>query len=355
MQQVSQSIRGRGTAENPQNRFEKLRLEPDPDAPPVDPAIPETRYFRDLAGSIIAFNDSPDVGFSASLNPYRGCEHGCVYCYARPGHEYLGLSAGLDFETQIFVKENAPQLLRKALASPKWKPQVVALSGFTDCYQPVERRLRLTRGCLEVFAEFRNPVVIITKNALVSRDIDLLGELARHQCIAVNISLTTLNFELGRLLEPRTSQIDSRLGAMRDLAAAGIPVGALLAPMIPGLTDHEIPALLKAASEAGAKYAGYVPLRLPHGVKDLFEAWLERHFPLKKEGVLARIRSIRGGKLNDARYGHRMHGTGYYAEHMAQLFQVSCRKFGLAGPRPELSTAFFRRPGGVQMDLFGAP
>src|SRR3989440_2472703 len=275
----------RGAATNPPNRFEKIHLEPDADWNPEDDPLPRTQFYRDRTSTIISYNDSPDVGFEASVNPYRGCEHGCIYCYARPFHEYLGFSSGLEFETKIMVKEDAPKLLREELSSPKWKPKVIAMSGVTDCYQPVERRLKLTRGCLEVLAEFRNPVAMVTKNLLVTRDIDVLSQMARHQGAAVFISLTTLDTELRKVMEPRTSPPAARLAAIRALSQAGIPVGVLHAPIIPGLTDHEIPSLVAAAVEAGAEYACYVVLRLPYAVAPLFEQWLTQHFPEKKDKV----------------------------------------------------------------------
>src|SRR5436190_4957392 len=245
--------RGRGAGANPANRFEALHFEPDQDWNPADDPALSTRFFRDQSATIINYNDSPDVGFDASLNPYRGCEHGCIYCYARPTHEYLGFSAGLDFESKIMVKDNAPELLRKELASPKWKPQVIAISGVTDCYQPVERRLKLTRRCLEVLAQFRNPVGIITKNHLVTRDVDVLGELSRHQAAAVFISVTTLDASLAKKMEPRASLPNHRLAAIETLSQAGVQVGVMVAPVIPGLTDHEMPAILAAAAGAGAQ------------------------------------------------------------------------------------------------------
>ncbi|MBI4565229.1 MAG: PA0069 family radical SAM protein [Planctomycetes bacterium] len=345
-------IKGRGAAENPPNRFEEIEYAPDPQAAEEDQPAPGTRFFKDRSKSIIATNDSPDVGFSASLNPYRGCEHGCVYCYARPTHEYLGLSSGLDFETKIMVKEDAPDLLRGEISSPKWKPQVVAISGVTDPYQPIERKLAITRTCLEVFAEFRNPVGIVTKNHLVTRDIDVLKELARHDAAAVFVSITTLDSELARAMEPRTSTPARRLAAIRALADAGIPVGTLVAPVIPGLTLHEIPSILSAAAQAGARHAGYVMLRLPHAVKHLFERWLERRYPLKMNKVLHQIRSVRHGRLNDPRFESRMTGEGVLAEQAAQLFSVACRRAGISQEGPKLSTAAFRRPADAQLQLF---
>jgi DNA repair photolyase len=346
------SIRGRGSAENPAPRFEPIWYEPDPEAEASEGPGPATQYLRDTTRSIIAYNDSPDVGFSASINPYRGCEHGCIYCYARPTHEYLGFSAGLDFETRILVKEDAPELLRQELASPRWKPQVLGISGVTDAYQPVERHLKLTRRCLEVLAECRNPGMIITKSQLVTRDVDLLTELAHHDAAAVCLSVTTLDAELARVLEPRATQPPGRLAAIETLARSGVPTGVLVAPVIPGLNDHEIPAILKAAADAGASFAGYVTLRLPFGLGPLFEGWLGRHFPDKKAKVLNGIRALRGGKLNDPRFGTRMRGEGPMAHLINDLFHVSQRRARIGNDRPQLSTASFRPPPGPQRSLF---
>ncbi len=344
----------RGTVSQPPNRFAATHRVPDPDADlGAEEPLPRTRFIPDHSATVITYNDSPDVGFAASLNPYRGCEHGCVYCYARTTHEYLGYSAGLDFVSRILVKERAPELLRRELASPRWQPQVLALSGVTDPYQPIERRLGLTRRCLEVLAECRNPVQIVTKNGLVTRDADLLAELARHHAAAVAISLTTLEADLRAVLEPRTSPPTARLAAIRALARAGVPVGVLIAPVIPGLTDHEIPRLLEAAAGAGARFAGLQMLRLPLAVAGLFQAWLERHFPERKERVLAAIRAVRGGRLNDPRFSARMRGEGRRAELTRQLFQVAARRAGLTTNWPELSPAAFRRPAGPQLELFG--
>ena len=346
MDSVSEKIstRGRGAAENPANRFEEIHLERDTDRDPREDPAPATHFLADKTATIINYNDSPDVGFEASVNPYRGCEHGCIYCFARPTHEYLGFSAGLDFETQIMVKQNAPDLLRKELSSSRWRPQVIAMSGVTDCYQPAERKLRLTRRCLEVFAEFRNPVCIITKNHLVTRDIDLLGTLAEHNAAAVFVSVTTLDGALASKLEPRASGPAHRLSAIETLSRARVPVGVLIAPLIPALTDHEMPSILTAAARAGADYAGYVPLRLPFGVGPLFENWLERHFPERKENVLKRVRSLRNGKLNDPRYGTRMRGEGILAKQIEALFSVSCRRAGLQRHGPGLAVSAFRVP-----------
>jgi DNA repair photolyase len=356
----SPAIHGRGASWSPANRFEKLHVDlGDIDVVQVDPNPDdeerpgrETQFFRDGTKTIIARNNSPDVGFETSINPYRGCEHGCIYCFARPTHEYLGLSAGLDFESKIMVKTDAPRLLEEELSSPKWKPQVLVMSGVTDPYQPVERKLRITRGCLEVLAKFRNPVAIITKNRLVTRDIDLLSELASCHASAVNVSVTSLDPDLQRVLEPRTSSPNARLETVATLRAAGIPVGVMVAPIIPGLTDHEVPRILEACANAGAQFAGYTIVRLPWAIAPLFEHWLEEHFPAKKEKVLQRIRSIRGGtSLNDARWGSRIKGEGIFAEQIRSMFEIGCRRNGM-NARPKLSTAAFRRSTS-QLDLFG--
>jgi DNA repair photolyase len=348
---ASEPIKGRGSSSNPTNRFVRTTYERDADWNPNDDVSPRTQIIKDTTQSIIAYNNSPDVGFDAGINVYRGCEHGCAYCFARPTHEYLGFSAGLDFETRIVVKEKAPELLRNELMSPRWKPQPLAMSGVTDCYQPLERKMLLTRRCLEVLAEFRNPVCIITKNFLVTRDVDLLAELARHNAVVVNISITTLDPALTPKLEPRASLPKARLEAIRLLSGAGVPVGVLTAPMIPGLNDHEMPGIIAQAVAAGATFAGYVPLRLPFGLKDLFADWLEQHFPDRKEKVLNQVRAIRGGKMNDGNFGSRMRGEGLFAQQLNQLFHVACRKAGLPHERPELSTAHFRRPAGPQLEL----
>jgi DNA repair photolyase len=495
----------RGTGLNPTSRFERLRREADPDlvdAPAPEgllgdepPPDPRTLFLRDPSRSIVARNDSPDVGFDASVNPYRGCEHGCVYClapetpilhadlvwrplgeirvgdvlvgfdehtqpgrprklrrsvveavwwsrrptlrlltkhaevfttgehrwlqardfgwsrtdalevgrellhlptagsrprpweatpidgvepgpvrdvvdiqtsartffaaglathncYARPTHEYLGFSAGLDFETRILVKEDAPQLLRRALAAKSWRPQPLALSGVTDPYQPAERRLGVTRRCLAVLLEFRNPVVIVTKSAIVTRDADLLAELAGSGCASVSVSVTSLDPRLQQVMEPRASRPVKRLAAIEALAKAGVPVGVMVAPVVPGLTDHEVPAILKAAADAGAGFAGTVLLRLPHGVKELFDEWLSRHFPERRGRVLARLRELRGGKLYDPSFFARQRGAGLFADSMRDLFALACRRAGLATRGPELSVAAFRRPGPAQGTLF---
>lgn len=355
----------RGAGHNPPNRFEALRIELEPDALVDDDGEPlplRTQFFQDDTQTILAWNKSPDIPFRVGCSPYRGCEHGCAYCYARPNHEYLGWSAGLDFESRILVKPKAALLLREALSKKNWEPQAIGMSGITDVYQPIERRLRLTRQCLEVFAEFRNPVGIVTKNHLITRDADLLAELAHYQAVSVCISLTTLDPELARTLEPRASSPQRRLAAIRDLTAAGVPVRVLTAPIIPGLNDHEIPALLEAAAEAGAVAAGYTLVRLPLAVEPIFIEWLERHRPGEKEKVLGRIRELRDGALYRSDFGDRMRGTGAAAERLAQFFQVAARRAGLLGLHDdaetgvrlttrELSAAHFRVPR-AQLELF---
>lgn len=351
-ERASAPFRGRGALGNPANRFEKIEYFQNEEEEPDEGPGPRTDFFIDASRGVIARNDSPDIGFGASLNPYRGCEHGCIYCYARPTHEYLGFSAGLDFESKIMVKRDAPELLRKELSSPRWKPQVLAMSGVTDCYQPIERRLRLTRRCLEVLVEFRNPVAVITKNRLVTRDRDLFAELARHDAAAVCLSITTLDEKLARILEPRASHPRQRLAAIEELAQAGVPVSVNAAPIIPGLNDHEIPAIISAAAQAGAQSAGFTPLRLPYGVAALFEEWLALHFPDRKEKVLNQIKAMRGGRLNDPHFGSRMEGRGIIAEQMAALFDLGCRKARIGSDWFRLSTESFRRPPGPQLTLF---
>jgi DNA repair photolyase len=343
-------IHGRGASWSPPNRFEKLHVTLDAlDVADVNLTAGErssvrTEFLHDDTKTIVARNQSPDVGFETSINPYRGCEHGCIYCFARPTHEYLGFSAGLDFETKIVVKHDAPRLLEAELSSPKWNPQVLMMSGVTDCYQPIERKLRLTRGCLAVLARFRNPVAVLTKNKLVTRDIDVLSDLARHRAVAVNLSVTTLDANLQRMMEPRTSAPAARLEAIAQLRSANIPVGAMVAPVIPAINDHEIPTIIEACAKAGAQFASYVLLRLPWGVAPLFERWLAEHFPERKAKVLDRVRHTRGGqRLYDSRWRKRQVGDGIFAEQIATMFAVSCRRAGL-GESPKPSTASFRRP-----------
>ena len=359
----AQAIRGRGAAENPANRFERLHYDDDcdeaRDADFGDPdedreAKPPTVYYRDTTRGAFARNDSPDVPFDVSINPYRGCMHGCIYCYARPTHEYLGFSAGLDFETKIMVKEDAPALVRQELSSRKWKPQVIGMSGVTDAYQPIERRLRITRGCLEVLAEFRNPVGIVTKNGLVARDADLLGALAAHEAAVVNVSITSLDPKLQRTMEPRASHPTQRLRAIRTLADAGVPVGVMVAPIVPGLNDHEVPAILAAAAEAGARFAGRLVLRLPHGVKELFAAWLERHYPDRKDKVLNRIREHARRPPERPALRHERHARRAASSPSTtrKLFEAARRRAGLDGEHPAaVGGEAFRRPSALTIRL----
>ena len=303
-----------------------------------------TEFFADATRSIITSNDSPDIPFRHSINPYRGCEHGCAYCYARPGHETLGLNAGLDFETKVFYKPDAPALLRAELCKPGWRGELIAMSGVTDCYQPAERRLRITRGCIEVMAEAQQAFGIITKNALVVRDIDLLAAQAEKNRCAVNITVTTLDCDLARELEPRTSSPHARLRAIRELTSAGVPVRVMVAPIIPGLTDIEIPAILQAVADAGAIGAGWQMLRLPWAVRPIFEDWVARNRPVQRDRIIARIQAVRGGKMNDTQFGRRMRGQGEYADGIAQIFKLFAHKHGLDRGLPLLDTTQFRRP-----------
>ncbi len=347
---VGKGFKGRGSAENPGNRFDKINFEPTEDDI-KEGLSPKTVFYKDTTKSIITYNDSPDVGFNAGINPYRGCEHGCIYCYARPTHEFLGLSLGLDFETKIFVKENASVLLRKELSEAKYQPQTIALSGNTDCYQPAERRFQLTRSCLEVLEEFKNPVGIVTKSNLVTRDIDILSRFADWNGVVVAVSITTLDPVLKSIMEPRTSEPKLRIQAIGELSRAGIPVIVMVAPVIPGLTEHEIPKILQVAADAGAKGAAYIMLRLPYRVSDLFTNWLERHFPDRAHKVLNRIKSIRRGELNSKEFYERMKGKGIYAEQVKDIFELAKRRAGFKSGNLELSTEHFRKHGGTQLRL----
>jgi DNA repair photolyase len=305
----------------------------------------------DTARRIITYNKSPDIGFDRSINPYRGCEHGCIYCFARPSHAYLDLSPGLDFETRIFRKPDAAQLLRQELSEKSYRPAPVILGINTDAYQPTERSERITRGLLEVLYEFRHPVHLITKSALIQRDLDLLTPMAVLRLVSVTLSITTLDRELARTMEPRAATPQRRIDTVRALSAAGVPVNVLNAPIIPGLTCHEIEAVLKAASEAGARRAGYTIVRLPHEVKLLFEEWLRQHYGDRADKVLNHIRQCREGKLNNPEFGKRMTGSGPYVEMIAQRFKLAVKRYGLDNPRTELDFSQFRG-GDPQLSLF---
>jgi len=346
---MSQSSKGRGAATQPANPYLPVRIEADLEQVAEDQEFlaaldrPSTEYLPDDSQSIVAENDSPDIGFRYSVNPYRGCSHGCSYCYARPTHEYFGLSAGLDFETKVFVKYRAADLLRDFLARPSWRPETIVFSGVTDCYQPAERQFQITRACVAVVAECRQPIGIITKNALVTRDIDLLSKLAEHQAVCVSLSITTLDAPLARRMEPRTSSPEARLRAIDLLAAAGIPTNVMVAPVIPGLTDCEIPAILTAAREAGAGSAGYVLLKLPTTVREVFVDWLSRCYPDRVPRIETLIRSTRAGRLNDSQFGRRQRGTGNVAEIIADTFRVWRKKLGFT-EHPPLNCEAFRPP-----------
>ena len=345
--------RGRGAAFNTASPYEPLRHVYDP-AELDDEELRQvpTEYLRDTTRSILSKNDSPDIPFTYSINPYRGCEHGCIYCYARPSHEFLGFSAGLDFETKILVKERAPELLTKAFQKSSWRPQVVLLSGNTDPYQPLESELELTRRCLQVFLKHRNPVGVISKNGLISRDIDILSELAERHLVSVTVSVTSLRPEITAKMEPRTARPSLRLKTIGKLADAGVPVGVNVSPVIPGLTDEEMGDILKASAERGASSAGYTIVRLPGPVSPLFVDWIEREYPDRAAKVLRRIRSLRGDRLNDPRFSSRMKGEGIWAETIGNLFKVTCAKLGLNKERPRLRVDQFRRLPGGQMGLF---
>jgi len=337
--------RGRGSALNPPNRFNRTHTEEDPaELDEGELRRVPTEYIRDESRTILATNDSPDLPFTYSLNPYRGCEHGCIYCYARPSHEFLGYSAGLDFETKIVVKHDADRLLSEQFRKRTWKPELVLLSGNTDPYQPAERHFELTRKCLRVFAAFRNPVCIITKNALVTRDIGLLKELADQNLVHVTLSITSLDDDVISVMEPRTSRPAARLRAIETLAANGISVGVNVAPIIPGLTDEEMPRIMTAAADAGARIANYIVVRLPGPVADLFVEWVHRCYPNRVNRILNRIEDLRDGRLNDSRWGVRMRGEGTWSELFNELFHGTRRRLGLGTDIEPLSTDRFRVP-----------
>lgn len=339
-----------GAQSNPPNRFDAVRHVPDPAHFEHETEEWFARqeqaitYYVDSSRSIVSQNDSPDIPFRYSINPYRGCAHGCTYCYARNTHEYLGLSAGLDFETKIFVKEQAPRLFREFLAKPGFEVGPIAFSGVTDCYQPAERRFRLTRGCLEVALECGVPVGIVTKNALVTQDIDLLTELARRKLARVYLSIGTLDPEFARSMEPRASIPEARLRAVRELAEAGVPVGVMTAPIIPGLNEEELPALLASAHAAGARSAGYTMLRLPLTVEPVFREWLAEAYPDKVSRVEGRIRAMRDGEMNSSTWGERMKGKGVLAGQISQVFRLHARRIGINGKLPEYDRSQFRPP-----------
>lgn len=346
---LNKNMKGRGVKANNPNRFEKIYIDPssydefyEENYDDQDSGV-KTIYYKDFSKSVLTKNESPDLGAGYSINPYRGCEHGCVYCYARPTHEYLGFSSGLDFETKIMVKHDAPELLAAEFNKKSWQPRTIFFSGNTDCYQPAERSLGITRRCLEVFLRFRNPLVIITKNSLVRRDVDLLKELSSLNLVSVVVTITTLKKDLQSKLEPRTSTPERRLETIEFLSSNGVKVGVNVAPIIPGLTDEEIPVIIKKASESGARFAGRVMIRLPHSVKEIFTDWISKEYPDRAEKVLNRIREVHGGKLYDHTYGKRLTGEGVWADAISNVFESSCRKYGLNEDRLKLDKGKFRR------------
>jgi DNA repair photolyase len=350
--------RGRGAVSNPGGRFEALTSEAFDDGWTGEdeaPAPLRTTVTAEKARVIITRNDSPDVGFDRSINPYRGCEHGCIYCYARPAHAYMGLSPGLDFESKLFFKPEAARLLERELSKPSYAPGVIHIGGNTDPYQPQERRLRVTRQVLEVLSRFRHPLSIITKSALIARDLDLLGPMGQAGLARAAVSITTLDRKLARAMEPRAATPEKRLDAVRMLAAAGVPTAVMFAPVIPGLNDHELEAVLQRAAEAGAAGVGYVVLRLPLEIKDLFREWLVANRPERAERVMSLVRQMRGGRDYDPQWGKRMKGEGPIAELIGQRFKIARRRFGLDRTLPPLDLGQFRVPSkaGDQMDLFG--
>jgi DNA repair photolyase len=352
------SRKGRGAISNPEGRFESRRVEAVDDGWMIDgdAQLPPlaTTITAERVRSIISRNDSPDIPFEQSINPYRGCGHGCVYCYARPAHSYINLSPGLDFETKLFYKDNAAEILREELSRPRYVCKSITLGANTDPYQPIERELKVTRSILEVLQEFHHPVSIITKGHLIERDIDILAALARENLACVHVSVTTLDSELKRILEPRAPGAAARLHAIRTLHAAGVPVGVLVAPVIPAINDHEIEHILAAVARAGARTAGYVMLRLPYEVKDLFREWLAEHYPLRAAHVMSLINNLRGGRDNDPNFGSRMRGTGPFAELVRRRFDVACSRLNLNAARRvplDVRNFWVPMPPAAQLDL----
>ena len=352
------TVRGRGARSNASGRFESQAREAFDDGWTLEDAEPQqlkTTLTAEKAKTIISKNTSPDVGFSRSINPYRGCEHGCIYCYARPAHAYMGLSPGLDFESQLFFKPEAGKLLERELSAPRYEPQFIHIGGNTDPYQPQERTARVTRQVLEVLERFNHPFSIITKSALILRDIDILAATASKNLCRVAISVTTLDRKLARSMEPRAATPERRIGAIKALADAGVPVTVMFAPAIPGLNDHEMEAVLERAAEAGARGAGYVALRLPLEIKDLFREWLATDHPDRASRVMSLVRQMRGGLDYDAEWGKRMRGEGPIAELMSQRFQQAKKRYGLNARYDGLDLSLFKVPpkAGDQGDLFG--
>ncbi len=351
-------IKNRGALSNPEGRFEKTTREQvddgwqtqdeDEELPPL-----ETILLRDAAKSVITTNDSPDLNFEQSINPYRGCEHGCIYCYARPSHAYMNLSPGIDFETKIFYKDNAAEILEKELSKPKYVCKKIVLGANTDPYQPVESKTKITRSILEVLNRFNHPVTIITKSSLIERDLDLIAAMAQRRLARLAVSVTTLSNKLKLILEPRTATPKARLNVIKKFSEAGVPIRVMAAPIIPFINDMELEHILSAASEAGALYASYTFIRLPYEVKDLFKEWLQQHFPDRAERVMSVIRQMRDGKENDSTFGQRMRGTGEFADLLNQRFLLACKKFKLnTEPLIELDTQSFNNGKLKQLSLF---
>jgi DNA repair photolyase len=353
----TQQIRGRGARSNASGRYESEAREAFDDGWDLEEEAPPqlaTTLTAEKAKVIITRNDSPDVGFSASINPYRGCEHGCIYCYARPAHAYMGLSPGLDFESKLFFKPQAAELLERELSKPRYVPEVIHIGGNTDPYQPQERRLRITRGVIEVLSRFGHPFSIITKSALILRDLDLIAPMAEKNLVRVAVSITSLDRKLARSMEPRAATPEKRVAAVKALSSAGVPVIVMFAPAIPALNDHEMEAVLARAAEAGARGAGYVALRLPMEIADLFQEWLATDHPDRARHVMSLVRQMRGGKTYDSQWGKRMKGEGPIAALMSRRFKTAKAKLGLDTPLPPLDLTQFRIPpkAGGQMDLF---
>src|SRR5271170_6071904 len=340
-------LRGRGALSNASSRYDReTRVLVDDGWQSEEDELPplKTEVMRDTSRTIITRNNSPDISFSQSINPYKGCEHGCIYCFARPSHAYLGLSPGVDFESRLFAKPNAAELLAKELSAPSYVPRVIAMGTNTDPYQPLERKMHITRSILEVLREFKNPVAIVTKSPLILRDLDIVSDMAAQGLAKAALSVTTLDRKLARAMEPRAGTPARRLQAIRGLTEAGVPAGVMFAPAIPALNDHEMESVLAAAKDSGARFAGYVLLRLPLEIKDLFREWLETEVPGRAKHVMALIRSMRGGKDYDSQWNTRLRGTGPYAEMMANRFHMAVRKLGLNQPGKSLTINSFRRP-----------
>lgn len=352
---IKRSQKGRGAQFNPPNRFEQIYLSDEETAADIELELdqyPDTQYFQDHPQKIVNKVDSPDVGMMYSINPYQGCEHGCIYCYARNTHEYWGYSAGSDFESRIIIKKNAPRLLRQFLNDPKWEAYPIAISGNTDCYQPAEKQMELTRQMLAIFNEFKHPVSIITKNALIKRDLDILSELAQENLVKVHVSVTTFNEELRRKMEPRTTTVKKRLEIIETLSNHDIPVGIMVAPVIPGINDHEIPEILKAVGAKGAISAGYTIVRLNGQIGDIFRDWISRNYPHKANKVLNQIAECHDGKISDSRWGTRIQGEGNIAKMIQNLFELNKKRF-LPKDTFEYNLSAFRRPSqNKQLDLF---